>query len=278
MENDVLEKSSLITCTDSWKDKQQESSLSASTLLAWLCKKTGSRVCVERHMSTRCHQLPLNHFKGLPPPTRATQYSSTSWQMSRGSHNDHSILLLLLRNWPGAAAHDGKGQICRAPGVPQIWTITAGAGQAISDEMTSYWKKKPCRFGERIWIFWWTKVAEAAEVTASRHASLCPSSRNTANSALGKWKWESPALTLCQGQKAGTPEHSWAGIVQGLVREEHQGNPLWAVALTCSSQNTQTFPWRVSVWKQPDLLSLPLKQWDRFPSMMLVLSPAANQT
>lgn len=170
MENDVLEKSSLITCTASWRDKQQESSVSASTLLVWLCQKTGSRACLERHMSTRCHQLPFNHFKGLPPPpcNSTQQHFLTDVQ---GSHNDHSILLLLLRNQPGAAAHDSKGQICWALGAPQIWTITAGAGQAISDEMTFYWKKKPCRFGERIRIFWWTEVAEEAEVTASRHAS-----------------------------------------------------------------------------------------------------------
>lgn len=68
MENDVLEESPLITCTHSWRDKQQESSLSASTLLVWLCQKTGSRACMERHMSARCHQLPFNHFKGFPSP------------------------------------------------------------------------------------------------------------------------------------------------------------------------------------------------------------------
>lgn len=121
-ENDLIHNSSLVTCTNSWREKQQESNLFVSTLFAWHHQRTGSSACVERHVSTCWFQLPFNHFKVLPTLT-VTPHGSTSWQMSRGSCNDHSNLLLLLGNQPRAAVYDSKEQVWLALGVPQIFGL-----------------------------------------------------------------------------------------------------------------------------------------------------------
>lgn len=56
---------------------------------------------------------PLQPFQRAPPTPPVTRHSSTSWQMSRGSRNDRSILLLLFTNQPGLQLMSAKGRFAQ---------------------------------------------------------------------------------------------------------------------------------------------------------------------